>query len=65
MRRIYTRIIRRYFTGKIENEKLEIMLKALIEGDIKLFEKMLRKVVLAVFSGKDVYVKEKREKTTA
>ena len=29
------------------------MLKALIEGDIKLFEKMPRKVVLAVFSYHD------------
>jgi hypothetical protein len=29
------------------------MLKALIDGDIKLFEKMLRKVVLAVFSYHD------------
>ena len=29
------------------------MLKALIEGDVKLFEKMLRKVVLAVFSFHD------------
>ena len=47
------RIIRRYFTTKIENEKLEIMLTALISGDIKLFEKMLRKVVLAVFSYHD------------
>jgi hypothetical protein len=42
-----------YFSTKIENEKLEIMLKALISGDIKLFEKMLRKVVLAVFSYHD------------
>jgi hypothetical protein len=50
VRSTYTRIIRRYFTDKIENEKLEIMLKALIDGDIKLFEKMLRKIVLAVFS---------------
>jgi hypothetical protein len=39
--------------GSIANRKLEIMLKALIEGDIKLFEKMLRKVVLAVFSYHD------------
>ena len=53
VRHIYMRIIRRYFTAKIENEKLEIMLKALISGDIKLFEKMLRKVVLAVFSYHD------------
>jgi hypothetical protein len=53
VRSIYTRIIRRYFSTKIENKKLEIMLKALIEGDIQLFEKMLRKVVLAVFSYHD------------
>jgi hypothetical protein len=49
----YKRIIRRYFSTKIENEKLEIMLKALIQGDIKLFEKMLRKIVLAIFSYHD------------
>ncbi|MCX6584472.1 MAG: AAA family ATPase, partial [Candidatus Aminicenantes bacterium] len=49
----YTGIIDRYFSTKIENEKLEIMLKALIDGDIKLFEKMLRMVVLAVFSYHD------------
>jgi len=53
VRTTYTRIIRRYFSTKIENEKLEVMLKALIEGDIKLFEKMLRKVVTAVFSYHD------------
>jgi hypothetical protein len=49
----YTRIIRRYFSSKIENKSLEIMLKALIEGDIKLFEKFLRKVIAAVFSYHD------------
>ena len=49
----YSSIIDRYFTAKIENKKLEIMLKALIDGDIKLFEKMLRKVVTAVFSYHD------------
>jgi hypothetical protein len=49
----YVKIVKRYFTGKIENKKLEIMLKALIEGDIKLFEKMLRMVVMAVFSYHD------------
>jgi hypothetical protein len=53
VRTTYTRIIRRYFSTKIENEKLEIMLKALIEGDVKLFEKMLRKVVRTVFSYHD------------
>jgi Predicted AAA-ATPase/PD-(D/E)XK nuclease superfamily len=53
VRATYTGIIDRYFSTKIENEKLEIMLKALIDGDIKLFEKMLSKVVLAVFSFHD------------
>ncbi|MCP4148508.1 MAG: AAA family ATPase [bacterium] len=53
VRGIYTRIIDSYFSTKIENKKLEIMLKALIEGDIKLFEKMLRLVVTAVFSYHD------------
>ncbi|NIM17657.1 MAG: AAA family ATPase [Candidatus Aminicenantes bacterium] len=53
VRTIYIGIINRYFTGKIENKKLEIMLKALIDGDIKLFEKMLRKIVAAVFSYHD------------
>jgi hypothetical protein len=33
------------------------MLKALIDGDIRLFEKMLRKVVLAVFSYHDLPMK--------
>ncbi|MCX6578794.1 MAG: AAA family ATPase [Candidatus Aminicenantes bacterium] len=53
VRTIYKRIIQRYFTDKIENNKLEIMLKALIDGDVKLFEKMLRKVIAAVFSYHD------------
>jgi deoxyadenosine/deoxycytidine kinase len=53
VRTAYTRIIRRYFSTKIENKKVEIMLKALIDGDVKLFEKMLRKVVTAVFSYHD------------
>ncbi|MCP4150198.1 MAG: AAA family ATPase [bacterium] len=53
VRIIYSQIIDIYFTGKIGTDKVEIMLKALIDGDIKLFEKMLRKVVTAVFSYHD------------
>jgi hypothetical protein len=53
VRTIYKRIIQRYFSEKIENKKVEIMLKALIDGDVKLFEKMLRKVIAAVFSYHD------------
>jgi hypothetical protein len=53
VRLTYVQIIDHYFTSKIGSEKLEVMLKALIDGDIRLFEKMLRKVVLAVFSYHD------------
>jgi hypothetical protein len=49
----YVQIIDQYFSSKIGNEELEIMLKSLIAGDIRLFEKMLRKLVLAVFSYHD------------
>jgi len=49
----YQRIIRRFFTARVEPERVEIMLKALIDGDIKLFEKMLKAIVLAVFSYHD------------
>ena len=54
VRMTYVQIIDNYFTAKIGNDKLEIMLKALIDGDVKLFEKMLRKVVLAIFSYHDI-----------
>ncbi|MGE5340674.1 MAG: AAA family ATPase [Candidatus Omnitrophota bacterium] len=50
----YTDIIDRYFSTRIENEKMQIMLKALIEGDIKLFEKMLKDIVRAVCSYHDI-----------
>jgi len=50
---IYIQIVDHFFTTKIGNKKLEVMLKALIDGDIKLFEKMLRKIVSAVFSYHD------------
>jgi hypothetical protein len=53
VRTVYISIVENFFSGKIENKKLEIMLKALIAGDIRLFEKMLRKVVAAVFSYHD------------
>jgi hypothetical protein len=53
VRATYTGIIDRYFSTKIENKKLEIMLKALIEGDVELFEEMLQKVVNAVYSYHD------------
>jgi hypothetical protein len=40
VRSTYTRIIQRYFADKIEKSNLEIMLKALLEGDIDVFEEI-------------------------
>ncbi len=50
---IYIDIIENFFADKTGDKIPRIMLKALIDGDIKLFEKMLRKIVLAVFSYHD------------
>ncbi|MDQ1355062.1 MAG: hypothetical protein QG657_5371 [Acidobacteriota bacterium] len=47
---IYKRIILRYFNDKIENKKLEIMLKAIIEGDIEVFEEIFADYVAASMS---------------
>jgi hypothetical protein len=49
----YKKIVDNYFSTKIEDKKLKTMLNALIEGNIKLFEKMLKQVVLSVFSFHD------------
>ncbi len=53
VRTTYTSIIERYFTSKVGDKKMEIMLNALVAGDVKLFGRMLRKVVAAVFSYHD------------
>jgi hypothetical protein len=53
VRLTYKTIVKNYFSSKIENKQMEIMLKALIEGDIVLFDEILRKVVAAVFSYHD------------
>jgi hypothetical protein len=53
VRMTYTGIIEHFFTAKIENEKLEIMLKALVEGDVDIFGKLLRKIVAGIFSYHD------------
>jgi len=50
----YKSIVKNYFSSKIENKQLEIMLKALVEGDIVLFDEMLGKVVAGVFSYHDL-----------
>jgi hypothetical protein len=49
----YKTIVENYFSSKVDINKMEIMLKALVEGDIVLFEEMLQMVVGAVFSYHD------------
>ncbi len=50
---IYYSIVENYFSTKIENKKLNLMLTALVEGDFKLFERMLQAIVLSLFSYRD------------
>lgn len=49
----YLNIVKHYFSAKIKNSRLESMLKALIEGDVLLFEEILQDVVATVFSYHD------------
>ncbi len=53
VREIYITIVEEYFSARTESEDLENMLNALVEGDIKRFEMMLKKIVLSVFSFHD------------
>jgi len=50
VRSIYTRIIRRYFSDKIENNRLEIMLKALLQGEIDVFTEIFSDYVVTAMS---------------
>jgi hypothetical protein len=50
VRTAYTRIINRYFSTKIESEKLEIMLKALLAGHIDVFEEIFSDYVMKAMS---------------
>ncbi len=56
----YIRIVKRFFSTKIENGKLQVMLNALVQGDIKLFEKMLRSIVINIISYHDLAVEPER-----
>jgi hypothetical protein len=50
VRSTYTRIIQRYFVDKIEKSYLEIMLKALLDGDIDVFEEIFSDYVVKSMS---------------
>ncbi len=53
VRTTYARIIDNYFSTKVENRKLRVMLDALIKGDVELFAQMLQKTVLIIASYHD------------
>jgi hypothetical protein len=50
VRATYTRIVDSYFSTKIENRELEIMLKALLEGEIDVFEEIFSDYVMKAMS---------------
>lgn len=51
---IYEEMVERWFAMKTSFNQIETMLRALETGDVKLFERMLRKVVLEVMSYHDL-----------
>jgi hypothetical protein len=50
VRTTYTQIINHYFSGKIENKTLETMLKALVDGEIDVFEEIFSAYVIRAMS---------------
>ena len=50
VRMTYISIIDQFFSAKLESKKLEIMLKALIEGDIDIFEEIFSEYVITSMS---------------
>jgi len=56
----YIQIIKRYFSTRIENRTLEIMLKALLEGDINVFEEIFADYVVKAMSFFDTAVEPEK-----
>jgi len=54
VRTIYIAIIENFFSNKIENRQLEIMLKALLEGKIDVFEEIFSDYVVTAMSFFDI-----------
>jgi len=51
---VYVQIIEQYFASKLENRKLEMMLKALLEGDIDVFDEIFSDYVVKSMSFLDM-----------
>jgi hypothetical protein len=59
---LYITIVENFFSGKIENKRLEIMLKALLEGDIDVFEEIFSDYVVKAMSFFDMEMGAEPEK---
>jgi len=53
VRKAYTDLVERWFTSKFDYEKLETMLRALREGELRLFEQLFQEMVVQIFSYHD------------
>jgi len=51
---IYYELVRCWFDEKVRSDQIEAMLKGLTTGDVVLFERMLRKIVLRIMSYHDL-----------
>jgi len=54
VRIVYEEMVGRWFAEKIESNQLEEMLRALESGDVRLFERMLRRIVTRIMSYHDL-----------
>jgi len=57
---VYVQIIEHYFATRIENSKLEFMLKSLLEGDIDVFEEIFSEYVMKSMSFFDMAVEPEK-----
>jgi hypothetical protein len=53
VRGIFTRFIKNWFVERIENQKLEMMLKAFVRGDVGEFGRFFNELVMNIFSYHD------------
>ncbi|MFQ5630726.1 MAG: PD-(D/E)XK nuclease domain-containing protein [bacterium] len=53
VRGIFTRLIRNWFNSRFEQQKLQMMLQALVNGNVKDFGRYLRDLVINIFSYHD------------
>jgi len=53
VRGIFLRLIKRWFTDRLEPAKMQMMLQALVKGEVKEFERLFRELVVNIFSYHD------------